>query len=61
MLSEINFITLWINTNYIIFLFKDGGNIKKRRRTYSDSAAESTAETEYLRTARRGGGHKGMG
>lgn len=31
--------------------------MQKRRRTYSDS--ECKAETEYLRTARKGGGHKG--
>lgn len=44
----------------VLSLFSDNGEVKKRRRTYSDSAADSKAETEYLRTARRGGGHKGM-
>ncbi|XP_068688838.1 uncharacterized protein [Montipora foliosa] len=52
----------WYNQDDMVI--KDGpqdtGNIKKRRRTYSDSAAESKAETEYLRTARRGGGHKDL-
>lgn len=33
--------------------------MQKRRRTYSDSLAECKAETEYLRTARKGGGHRG--
>ena len=38
--------------------FSDTGVVQKRRRTYSDS--DFKAETEYLRTARKGGGHKGM-
>ena len=37
----------------------DSGTLKKHRRTSSDSATEIKAETDYLRTARRGGGHKG--
>ena len=37
----------------------NSGTLKKHRRTSSDSAAEIKADTEYLRTARRGGGHKG--
>ena len=44
----------------VLSLFSDTGEVKKRHRTYSDSAADSKAETEYLRTARRGGGQKGM-
>lgn len=41
-------------------LLSDTGEVKKRHRTYSDSTANRTAETEYLRTARLGGGHKGI-
>ncbi|XP_073230892.1 uncharacterized protein [Porites lutea] len=39
---------------------QDTGEVKKRHRTYSDSTANCTAETEYLRTARLGGGHKDL-
>jgi len=52
----------WYNQDDMVI--KDGpqdtGDVKKRRRTYSDSAAESKAETEYLRVARKGGGHKDL-
>ena len=43
-----------------LLLLSDTGEVKKRHRTYSDSTANCTAETEYLRTARLGGGHKGI-
>ena len=43
-----------------LLLLSDTGEVKKHHRTYSDSTANSTAETEYLRTARLGGGHKGI-
>ena len=43
-----------------LILLSDTGEVKKRHRTYSDSTANCTAETEYLRTARLGGGHKGI-
>ncbi|XP_022793647.1 uncharacterized protein LOC111332557 isoform X3 [Stylophora pistillata] len=39
---------------------EDSGSAQKRRRTLSDSAAECKAETEYLQTARKGGGHKDL-
>ena len=40
-------------------LSSDSGSGQNRRRTFSDSASECKAETEYLQTARKGGGHKG--
>lgn len=40
-------------------LLSDSGSGQNRRRTFSDSASECKAETEYLQTARKGGGHKG--
>ncbi|XP_078345349.1 uncharacterized protein LOC144630857 isoform X13 [Oculina patagonica] len=50
----------WYNQDDMVI--KDGpqdtGEVKKRRRTFSDS--ECKAETEYLRTARKGGGHKDL-
>ncbi|XP_015769405.1 PREDICTED: uncharacterized protein LOC107347927 [Acropora digitifera] len=50
----------WYNQDDMVI--KDGpqGTLKKHRRTSSDSATEIKAETEYLRTARRGGGHKDL-
>ncbi|XP_074628047.1 uncharacterized protein LOC141885979 isoform X2 [Acropora palmata] len=50
----------WYNQDDMVI--KDGpqGTLKKHRRTFSDSATEIKAETEYLRTARRGGGHKDL-
>ncbi|XP_020609428.1 uncharacterized protein LOC110048011 [Orbicella faveolata] len=52
----------WYNQDDMVI--KDGpqdtGVVQKRRRTYSDSLAECKAETEYLRTARKGGGHKDL-
>ncbi|XP_029197693.2 uncharacterized protein LOC114962816 isoform X9 [Acropora millepora] len=50
----------WYNQDDMVI--KDGpqGTLKKHRRTSSDSATEIKAETDYLRTARRGGGHKDL-
>ncbi|XP_027048137.1 uncharacterized protein LOC113675743 isoform X1 [Pocillopora damicornis] len=39
---------------------QDSGSGQNRRRTFSDSASECKAETEYLQTARKGGGHKDL-